>query len=59
LAEAPGIHRRRLNAIIDFGALTAGDPASDLSVAWMFLPPNARAAFWSAYAGTARTGMTL
>ena len=31
----------RLSAVIDFGDLTAGDPATDLSVVWM-LPPSAR-----------------
>ncbi|HEY2264740.1 MAG TPA: phosphotransferase, partial [Streptosporangiaceae bacterium] len=34
---------------IDFGDITAGDPASDLSVAWMLLPPDAQASFWRAY----------
>ena len=36
--------RRRLSAVIDFGDLTAGDPATDLSVVWM-LPPSARSIF--------------
>jgi aminoglycoside phosphotransferase (APT) family kinase protein len=31
----------RLSAVIDFGDLAAGDPATDLSVVWM-LPPAAR-----------------
>jgi len=31
------------------GDITAGDPASDLSVAWMLLPPGRHASFWSAY----------
>ena len=31
--------------VIDFGDLTAGDPATDLSVAWMLLPPETRTAF--------------
>jgi aminoglycoside phosphotransferase (APT) family kinase protein len=35
----------RLAAVVDFGDLTAGDPACDLSVAWMALPPEDRAAF--------------
>jgi aminoglycoside phosphotransferase (APT) family kinase protein len=35
----------RLSAIIDFGDLTAGDPATDLSIMWMMLPKAARAAF--------------
>lgn len=29
-------HRQKLGAVIDFGDLTAGDPASDLGVAWLF-----------------------
>lgn len=32
----------RLAAVIDFGDLTAGDPAVDLAVAWSLLPPGAR-----------------
>jgi aminoglycoside phosphotransferase (APT) family kinase protein len=39
------IGRNRLSAIIDFGDLAAGDPAADLSVAWMWLPPPARSTF--------------
>jgi aminoglycoside phosphotransferase (APT) family kinase protein len=35
----------RLSAVIDFGDLTAGDPATDLSVIWMLLPPSTRSAF--------------
>ncbi|MGN6693974.1 MAG: aminoglycoside phosphotransferase family protein [Aquihabitans sp.] len=35
-------------AIIDFGDLTAGDPATDLFLAWMLLPPEARPVFRSA-----------
>jgi aminoglycoside phosphotransferase (APT) family kinase protein len=35
----------RLSAVIDFGDLTAGDPATDLSVAWMLLPRPARMSF--------------
>jgi len=35
--------------VIDFGDITAGDPASDLSVAWMLLPPGCHGRFWSAY----------
>jgi aminoglycoside phosphotransferase (APT) family kinase protein len=35
----------RLSAVIDFGDLAAGDPATDLSVMWMLLPSTARSAF--------------
>jgi aminoglycoside phosphotransferase (APT) family kinase protein len=39
----------QVSGVIDFGDITAGDPASDLSVAWMLLPPGFQASFWSAY----------
>jgi aminoglycoside phosphotransferase (APT) family kinase protein len=38
------INDGRLSAVIDFGDLAAGDPATDLSVIWM-LPPSARSMF--------------
>jgi aminoglycoside phosphotransferase (APT) family kinase protein len=39
----------QVSGVIDFGDITAGDPASDLSVAWMLLPASGHASFWSAY----------
>ena len=39
------IERGQVSAVIDFGDLTAGDPATDLSVAWMLLPPSQRSIF--------------
>jgi aminoglycoside phosphotransferase (APT) family kinase protein len=39
----------QVSGVIDFGDITAGDPASDLSVAWMLLPPGDQAGFWRAY----------
>jgi aminoglycoside phosphotransferase (APT) family kinase protein len=39
----------QVSGVIDFGDITAGDPASDLSVAWMLLPPGAHASYWRAY----------
>ena len=39
----------RVSAVIDFGDITAGDPATDLSVAWMQLPAAHHAAFQNAY----------
>jgi aminoglycoside phosphotransferase (APT) family kinase protein len=36
-------------AVIDFGDLSAGDPATDLAGAWMLLPDGAREEFWSGY----------
>lgn len=35
----------RLSGVLDFGDLTAGDPATDLSVAWMLLGASARSTF--------------
>jgi aminoglycoside phosphotransferase (APT) family kinase protein len=39
----------RVSGVIDFGDITAGDPASDLSVAWMLLPLEWHGAFRAAY----------
>lgn len=36
------VNQGRLSAVIDFGDLAAGDPATDLSVIWMLLPPSTR-----------------
>lgn len=38
----------RLSAIIDFGDICSGDPASDLALAWMLFPPAERAQFRTA-----------
>jgi aminoglycoside phosphotransferase (APT) family kinase protein len=35
----------RLTGVLDWSALSVGDPAGDLSVAWNLLDPDARAAF--------------
>lgn len=35
----------RLSGVLDFGDLTAGDPATDLSVAWLLLRASARSTF--------------
>jgi aminoglycoside phosphotransferase (APT) family kinase protein len=43
------IHRGRISGVIDFGDVTSGDPATDLSVAWMLLPPECHGAFRAAY----------
>lgn len=42
----------QLSAVIDFGDLCAGDPATDLSVAWMLLPPSARPALRASSRGS-------
>jgi aminoglycoside phosphotransferase (APT) family kinase protein len=47
----------RLSAVIDFGDITAGDPAADLGVAWMLLPAAARVAFRAAYAHASAHGL--
>lgn len=38
-----------LAGVIDFGELCAGDPATDLSAAWILLPPGAASRFFDAY----------
>lgn len=38
----------RISAVIDFGDITAGDPATDLAVAWMLFPEAVRATFRAA-----------
>ena len=43
-----------LAAVLDWGDLTAGDPATDFSVMWMLLPPEHREALFSA-AGRSRS----
>ncbi|HEY9559035.1 MAG TPA: aminoglycoside phosphotransferase family protein, partial [Acidimicrobiales bacterium] len=35
----------RISAVVDFGDITAGDPASDLAGAWTMFEPDARDAF--------------
>ena len=43
------VHEDRLHAVIDFGDLTSGDPASDLFVAWILFADEAvRSAFRAA-----------
>ncbi|WP_327359325.1 aminoglycoside phosphotransferase family protein [Streptomyces sp. NBC_01304] len=38
-----------LSGVLDFGELCAGDPATDLSAAWVLLPEGAAARFFQAY----------
>ncbi len=38
-----------ITAVIDFGDITAGDPATDLSVAWMLLDTEYRSEFRASY----------
>src|SRR6185295_16349654 len=42
------VHHGALSAVVDFGDLTSGDPASDLVIAWMLLPPALRPVFRAA-----------
>jgi aminoglycoside phosphotransferase (APT) family kinase protein len=46
------VRHGQVSAVIDFGDITSGDPAGDLSVAWMLLPLQSHAAFRDAYRGT-------
>lgn len=39
-----------LSGVLDFGELCAGDPATDLSAAWLLLPAGAASRFFDAYA---------
>jgi len=38
----------RLAAVLDFGDLTSGDPATDLATAWLTFDPDGRAQFRAA-----------
>jgi aminoglycoside phosphotransferase (APT) family kinase protein len=40
----------RVSGVLDFGDITAGDPASDLSLVWMLLPAAGHGDFRAAYA---------
>jgi len=44
------VHDGRVSGVIDFGDITAGDPATDLSLAWMLLPAASHDRFRAAYA---------
>ncbi len=45
-----------LAGILDFGDVTAGDPASDLGAVWAMFTPSGRARFWDAYAAASPCG---
>lgn len=38
-----------LSGVIDFGEMCAGDPATDLSAAWILLPPGTASRFFGTY----------
>ena len=42
------VHEGRVAAVIDFGDITSGDRATDLSIAWMLFAPGPRARFRAA-----------
>ena len=44
------VERGRLHAVIDFGALSVGDPAADVMTAWLALTADTREAFRTALA---------
>jgi aminoglycoside phosphotransferase (APT) family kinase protein len=48
-----------LRALIDFGDVTAGDPATDLATAWLTFSPTGRAAFIERYGAGAATDAAL
>ncbi|WP_395244985.1 aminoglycoside phosphotransferase family protein [Agromyces sp. MMS24-K17] len=48
LEETPGGASVRLAAVLDFGDLTAGDPATDLATAWLTFDAEGRARFRAA-----------
>ena len=39
------VHEGKIAAIIDFGDITSGDPATDLAIGWMLFDPPARSEF--------------
>jgi aminoglycoside phosphotransferase (APT) family kinase protein len=43
------VYRGRISGVIDFGDITSGDPATDLSAAWMLLPAQFHDVFRGAY----------
>lgn len=49
------VHGGRISSVIDFGDITAGDPATDLSVSWMLLPAELHDVFQDAYRAAGRS----
>lgn len=41
----------RISGVVDFGDVTAGDPATDLAIAWSLFTRETRQQFWDAYGG--------
>jgi aminoglycoside phosphotransferase (APT) family kinase protein len=44
------IEHGRVSAVLDFGDITAGDPATDLAIGWLGFDASGRAEFAQAYA---------
>lgn len=42
------VHQGSIAAVVDFGDITSGDPATDVALAWTLLPSDARATFRAA-----------
>ena len=47
-----------VSGVLDFGDVTAGDPASDLSLVWMLLPASCHGEFRTAYAAAGHGTLT-
>jgi aminoglycoside phosphotransferase (APT) family kinase protein len=47
------VEEGRLTGVVDFGDITSGDPACDLSAVWMLVDEAQHEAFWLAYAAHA------
>jgi hypothetical protein len=47
-----------LSGVIDFGDMCAGDPATDLSAAWLLLPAGTAGRFFDAYASADDAAIT-
>jgi aminoglycoside phosphotransferase (APT) family kinase protein len=45
------VHDGQVSGVVDFGDITAGDPATDLAVMWMLLPAESHTTFRQAYGG--------
>jgi aminoglycoside phosphotransferase (APT) family kinase protein len=43
------VDQGRLAAVLDWGDMTAGDPAADLAAPWMLFPVSVHAGVWDAY----------
>jgi aminoglycoside phosphotransferase (APT) family kinase protein len=46
-----------LSAVLDWGDMTAGDPAADLAAVWLLFPPAAHPAAWTAYGQVSNSTM--